>query len=348
MRKLIALLALVILAPLSSFAAPIENNPFGVLTFLPWNDQWNNYMYKNRSDIDKAIKLIKKLGVSIIRVDFAWNDIEKEKGIYNFEKHDYIVSACQKNNIEILALIGYCPDWTGMTWNNPPPNHELFLEYTRALLNRYKDSIKYWEIWNEPNSLFYWSPQDDMKTYTELLKKTYSVIKDASPKSYVVLGGLTSEGPFALKSILRQGGGDYFDIVNFHPFVDPFRENGLNEIGYKLKDMRKELEKYGFKKKIWLTEIGVPGCAKKSCSWWFGKGTDEKQQAEFLKKVYDFLLTQKDVEKIFWAFFQDTTDHFKSGVDYFGLIRADFSKKPSYFTYQKIIKRWNKEHKFIK
>ncbi|MBP7088837.1 MAG: cellulase family glycosylhydrolase [Candidatus Omnitrophica bacterium] len=299
-------------------------------------------MYKNESDIDRALELIKELGVSIIRVDFSWNHIEKEKNIFDFQRLDCIVSACQKNNIQILGVLGYSPPWTGNNWNSPPSDVKALLNYIATTIKRYPD-VKYWEFWNEPDYYIYWQPQDDMKTYTDILKSVYTTIKSANPKSYVLLGGLTSDGFYAFKNILRYGGGDYFDIANFHPFIDPFRKNNLEEIKHKLNHIRKELEKYNLHKKIWLTEIGCPGITNKAktCSWWFGQCPNEFQQAEFLKKLYNFILAEKDVEKIFWAFFQDTSNHFKNGVDYFGLIRTDYSKKPAYHEYKKIINGWN-------
>lgn len=316
----------------------LKDNPFGVLTFLPWNHSWNNYMYKNNQALDRAIDLLKELGISIIRVDFSWNYIEKEKDKFDFQRYDYIVNKCAKNNIEILAILGYSAPWTGAKWNNPPNDEKAFLNYVKTTVKHYKNLIRYWEFWNEPDSNIYWYPQDDMKTYTLLLKKVYSLIKSTNPDNIVLLGGLTGDGFYAFKNILSNGGGDYFDIVNFHPFFDPFRKDGLDEIRFKLKHIHNELKKYSLNKKIWLTEIGCPGSrSSDNCSWWLGRCPDEDQQAEFLKKSYEFLLSQEGVEKIFWAFFQDTDNHFKNGVDDFGLVRKDFSKKPAYCKYKKII-----------
>lgn len=342
MLKIIPLLTLSLLISSLSLAKTNPGNPFGILTFLPWNEEWNDYMYKNESDIDRALELIKELGVSIIRVDFSWNHIEKEKNNFDFQRHDYIVSACQKNNIQILGVLGYSPYWAGSNWNNPPSDIEALLKYVTTTIKRYPD-VKYWEFWNEPDHYIYWQPQDSMKTYTNILKLVYTTIKSANPETYVLLGGLTSDGLYAFKNILRYDGGNYFDIANFHPFVDPFRKNNLEEIKHKLSHIRKELQKYKLDKKIWLTEVGCPGIISKAenCSWWFGECPDEFQQAEFLKKLYDFIVTEKNVEKIFWAFFQDTSNHFKNGVDYFGLIRANHSKKPAYHEYKRIIKEWN-------
>jgi hypothetical protein len=339
MHKIIPILFLALLIPIVSFASE-KTNPFGVLTFLPWNEAWNNYMYKNEAEVDNAIALLKDLGVSTIRVDFSWENIERKQGVYDFKRLDYIISVCQKNNIGILGVIGYSPSWIGKQWNEPPSDIKPLLKFITVAVKRYP-YIKYWEFWNEPDSQTYWQPQDDMKTYVSLLKAVYPSIKAANPQSAVLLGGLTRDGFYAFKSVLRLGGGDYFDIVNFHPFVDPNQPDGFHIVSGVLELFRKELQKYNLNKKIWLTEVGCPGRENtENCSWWLGPCQNEQQQAEFLKKAYACFLAQKDVDKIFWAFFQDTNAHFNNGVDSFGLIRADFSKKPAYLEYKKIIDEW--------
>ena len=84
-------------------------------------------------------------------------------------------------------------------------------------------------------------------------------------------------------------------------------------------------------KKIWITEIGCPGLSRglSTDNWWVGKNPTETQQAKWLKDVYTELLKNPQVEKIFWAFFRDAKEHWYNGVDYFGMLRWDFSRKPS-------------------
>ena len=48
------------------------------------------------------------------------------------------------------------------------------------------------------------------------------------------------------------------------------------------------------------------------------------------------------VEKIFWAFFRDTKKHWDNGVDYFGLVRWDYSAKSSFKAYKERFQEWKK------
>ncbi len=100
-------------------------------------------------------------------------------------------------------------------------------------------------------------------------------------------------------------------------------------------------------KKIWITEIGCPGVGPniKTKNWWMGDNPTEKQQADFVKGVYTELINAAAVEKVFWAFFRDTKGHWGTGVDYFGLVRWDYSKKPAFSTYKNCYKAWKKGKK---
>jgi len=320
----------------------IGYQPFGVLEFLSWRHPWNEYKYREEQ-LERVLKLIKESGAAFIRVDFIWEDIEPQKGKYIFDKYDKIVSLCAKENLRLLAILDYSASWAAARWNSPPNNLQDYAEFCKVVVNRYKDKIKYWEIWNEPDSQIYWIPQDDMATYTKLLEISYKAIKQVDPSSKVVLGGVTEAGYYAIKRIYENGGKNYFDIINIHPFVDPLSEQGFQRIFIIYDKLERLMVQFkDSNKKIWFTEIGCPGVGKniKSKGWWKGKSPDEKKQAEFLFKIYTQLIKLPNLEKIFWAFFRDNKDHFKNDIDYFGLIRWDFSKKKSFYAYKKSFIKW--------
>jgi hypothetical protein len=120
-------------------------------------------------------------------------------------------------------------------------------------------------------------------------------------------------------------------------------EDCVGELKSLYEGTRKIMRDYGDSdKQIWFTEIGCPGVRepKRRLGWWHGKGPDEQQQALWVGNIYSNCLEWEGIEKIFWAFFRDTDRHFKSAVDYFGLVRNDFSKKPAYEIYRKLSKQW--------
>lgn len=335
-----ALPAVFLLSAFSAWAEPDardSNSPFGVLDFPHWDHDWNAHHYSG-DKVERAARLMQEAGIGFIRMDFLWDDIEPEKGRFVFDKYDRIVDIFSRHQIKILAMLDYNTSWGGDNWNSAP-DAELFANYARRVVDRYKDRIKYWEIWNEPDQAIYWVPQDDLKAYTELLKKIYPIIKSEDPTAVVVLGGLSGGCVLPLKRIYKNGGGPYFDVVNIHPFANPIKPTGFTEFRGAYRGSLKVMQAYGDgDKPIWFTEIGSPGmdAPLKAPNWWLGENPDEIQQAAWVEKIYTEALKWKGVKKIFWAFFRDTPDHFLSGTDFFGLVREDFSLKPSYKAYQKI------------
>lgn len=321
-------------------------NPFGVLEFLHWSHPWNNNKYSRKEDLIKVVALMKQAGAAYVRMDFLWEDIEPKEGQFEFAKYDYIVDLLNKNNINILGLLDYSASWASPEglWNYPPENNKLFLSYALRVIERYKDKVKYWEVWNEPDSSAYWRPQDGLKSYCRLLKDVYLAAKRIDPDCRILNGGL-AQGLSSVNRLYDNGAKDYFDILNIHIFENPLNQDSIKAVvayprlAYKIMSRNGDAHK-----NIWVTEIGCPGVKRgqEERNWWMGKNPDERQQALWVKEVFTELLKQGYVNKIFWAFFRDCNSHWSNGIDYFGLIRWDFSRKPSFKAYKECFSNWKK------
>ncbi|MCX5696285.1 MAG: cellulase family glycosylhydrolase [Candidatus Omnitrophica bacterium] len=322
------------------------NNPFGVLEFLHWNHPWNNYKYSSPAHWQKVIKLMKEAGVGWVRMDFLWQDIEPKEGKSVFDKYDQVVDLLNKNKIHILGILNYGVEWAGDSkkWNCPPKDNNLFVKYAVRVIRRYKDKIKHWEVWNEPDSGVYWSAQDGLKSYCALLKSVYIAAKKVDPDCKILNGGLAN-GSNSINNLYANGARKYFDILNLHFFETPLHKGGIKGVSAYTKLARKIMVRNGDgNKKIWLTETGCPGVKRglKTGNWWIGKNPSEREQASWVRKVYTELLKNKNVEKVFWAFFRDCSGHWDNGVDYFGLVRWDYSRKPAFKAYKECFNKWKK------
>jgi hypothetical protein len=318
------------------------NSPFGVLEFLHWNHPWNSYKYPDEKSLKKVVALMKEAGVGWVRIDFIWQDIEPQPGQFDFKKYDFIVDLLAKNNINILGILDYATDWDSPIgkWNCPSSNTQAFVNYAVQVVGRYKERVKYWELWNEPDSATYWASQDGLKSYTLLLKDVYTALKKVDPDCKILNGGLAG-GIASVNRLYDNGAKDYFDILNVHIFETPFNLNSIKAVAAYPVLAYKIMARNGDKdKKIWITEIGCPGVRKglEIANWWMGKNPDEQQQAKWVKDVFSVLLKNKAVEKVFWAYFRDCNKHWDNGIDYFGLVRWDFSKKPAFSAYKKVRK----------
>jgi len=236
------------------------------------------------------------------------------------------------------------------TVEGPPANWQTWEAVIQRViehysgLNNYNLTGVYYEVWNEPDSSVYWKDQDGLKSYCKLLKEVYTAAKSVDPECIILNGGLAN-GASSINLLYDNGAGPYFDILNIHYFRNPLypaSQRGLDNfprIAYKIMSRNNDGNK-----KIWITEIGCPGVGRgsKVTDWWLGKNPNEEQQAAWVNVVYSELLKYDKVEKIFWAFFRDCDCHWGTGVDYFGLVRWDFSCKPAYFAYENCYQRWKK------
>ncbi len=207
------------------------NSPFGVLEFLHWNHPWNNYKYSCPEDLSKVVVLMKEAGVGIVRMDFLWEDIEPAPGEFDFNKYDYIVDLLTKNRIKILGLLHYSTGWASSCgrWNCPPQDFKLFVNYATKVIARYKDRVKYWEIWNEPDSHIYWTAQDGLKSYCVLLKDVYIAAKKVDPECRILNGGLAN-GISSVNHLYDNGAKEYFDILNLHIFESPLNPGSIKRV----------------------------------------------------------------------------------------------------------------------
>lgn len=322
------------------------NSPFGVLEFLSWRHPWNNFKYSKKEDLIRVVELMKEAGVGFVRMDFLWEDLEPEPGKFNFENYDYIVSLLDENNIKILGLLNYSTDWASSSgkWNSPPKENALFVNYATRVIERYKDKIKYWEVWNEPDSSIYWNPQDCLKGYCLLLKDVYLAAKQIDPECKILNGGIAN-GIASINHLYDNGAKDYFDILNIHIFENPQNINSKAAVATYPKLAYKIMSRNGDSdKKIWVTEIGCPGVksTEKVKNWWAGVNPSEEEQAQWLKDTFNALLEDKNVQVIFWAFFRDCKKHWDNGIDYFGLVSWDFAKKPSFEAFKVCFEDWSK------
>lgn len=327
------------------FSANASDSPFGTLEFLSWDHSWNNYKYPNERSLKKVFALMKEAGVMWVRMDFLWEDIEPCQGQVDYSKYDRIVNLASSYGINILGIMSYSASWAGPSWNSPPYDDETFVNFTAGVIDRYKGKVTYWEIWNEPDDTTYFKPQDNMVRYTELLKKVYVRAKEVNPECIILNGGLSKSAVFALKEIYKNGGKGYFDILAIHPFANPLNEYAVSRVRGIYRGCRKVMQDNGdAHKRIWFTEIGCPGVKipGKKNTWWEGRSPTEKEQAAWVRYIFSEFITYEGVDKIFWAFFRDTNDHFHNGVDNFGLVRWDFGKKPAFFAYKNCSLQWKK------
>ncbi|HBR4429704.1 TPA: family 1 glycosylhydrolase, partial [Klebsiella pneumoniae] len=221
---------------------------------------------------DYYINLVKEIGVTSIRNDYWWSQLEGEKKKFivssKLKKSTQLFNNLYDNNLSGLLVLGY----GNKLYNNgdyPRTEKDIddFLDYISWVVIRFKGKVKYYEIWNEwyqGTSMEPFSknkPTD--KQYLNLIKKVRDRIKDLDPAAIVLAGGFN---PFDVKQnkwfsgLIDKGFLKYVDGVAIHPY-SYYRGSKFKSAYLNISEIDKFYNFYknkGIDFQIYITEIGVP------------------------------------------------------------------------------------------
>jgi len=228
----------------------------------------------------RQLQQMKAFGVTSIRLDAGWAWVQPNgPGTYDWSALDQVISSIAKVGFSVDLIIDQCPSWAGVAsaqgsvWAQPA-SAATFAKYAAAVAARYgHQGVKYFEIWNEPNIIYFWAPKPDPGAYSEDLKAAYSAIKEVDPAAFVLSGGLspavntsTSFDPRTfLKDMYADGDQRSFDGLGDHPYSYPILPDneeswsGWSQMSQTNPSLRSIMAENGdTSKKIWITEYGAP------------------------------------------------------------------------------------------
>jgi hypothetical protein len=257
----------------------------------------------------------KDAGLKWVRVDFNWVDAEpSQQGQYDWARFDTLIDAAVAKNLKVLAVIGYSPAWAsqgdtkGDGSTNDVPQTGKFAPFVTAAVNRYKNRVTHWEVWNEPNlgQFFEGTPNDYIQ---RVLVPGADAVHAACSACKVMGPGLASVGgQYAVWMDAVLGAAkDKIDIVSGHiyaAFPTPGGGAGTTSDSFfnKLESHRvvklgngivvyegplsyKEvMDKHGVTKPFWLTETGYEATR--------GNASEEQAQLVLYRQVIEQMLAR--------------------------------------------------------
>lgn len=297
---------------------PIKTPPAFSVDYLYSSSSTLGFLVDSSQEIDKNISEIKNAGFGGVKIIFNLNQPDNAQSVM-------IAKAAAKGVYPLGQLNGH---------NAKPPSRAFtedelknWEKFTRETVRKYKNTVYFWEVWNEPGMtelrFRYGTPEE----YFLLLKRTYAIIKEENPLAQVILTtdmGDQSASAFT-DGLMALSPEPYFDILSLHPYGD--NDNEINEANFtkKIADERTMMERYHIDKPLMISEIGEPSERI---------GEDEQaRRAEFaFKTAYEQNIP------IVWFHFSDKFAPSIDGRTGWGLMRPDGSPKPAYERLKAFIK----------
>ncbi|MDW8080198.1 MAG: hypothetical protein RMJ16_15065 [Thermoguttaceae bacterium] len=247
------------------------------------------------SDIPARIERLARLGAKWALLVPDWNAIETEPGRYQFDapthRFDEALRGIVARGIKpILQIYGgnrlYMPEALDANFRQTadaetllePPAREAWLRFVEELVRRYGRVVKTWEIWNEPNSEWFWASgrRASVAQYARLVRSAGEVIRRVNPQATIVAGATAMVPVDYFDGLLKSEAAATFDFCSVHPYgVTP--EDSVGDI----RMLQQLLTRHGRPPVVWQTECGLPS-RPDTAGWGFGGPWDEMKHAKWI------------------------------------------------------------------
>ena len=299
----------------------------------------NNAVADGLASPDEAARLMAAAGGQVDRVQVDWAALEPSPGDLRLEPLDAVYEADLRQGVKPLFILAFAPPWATdeacATAPNPchaAPAPEHFPDAARtaaALADRYPDAAGI-EIWNEPNTPYFWAPRPDPVAYSRLLAESYRAIKRVEPQMPVVAGGTSSGVPANpapgqidaadfVTQMRMAGALDNLDALSVHAYAeqtDPTGESAVENV----ERVRAALGEETIP--IWVTETGITTSGPDAAS--------EEAQALAMLRLTELLPQVPGVTMVLIHTLVEPPRDALSPETGYGVVRGDLQPKQGY------------------
>lgn len=347
--------------------------------------------------VKRTFAMIAAANLKFVRVQFPWEDIEvcgkgdfvdcrpASAGADTWAKYDYMVAEAARHGLELMVRLDTPPDWARQRAINspeiqaareagrypltgPPDNFNDFGDFVARVAERYRDHVRFFQIWNEPNLPGEWNYRaQNPAELVELLRIARARIKAVHPEAVIVFPALSPTDGLGdgvndlayLQGVYDAGGADTFDIMSAqlyglgqppseHRYVRPnispdnLRASLLRPIDTRTDVgrvvlLREIMERNGDgAKPIWVSELGwnsAPESIPEPNRSTWGPPVSEAVKAQYLIEAIDRARREWPwMGPMFvWMFRFGGPDPAPADpTPYFALVDRDFDPLPAY------------------
>lgn len=222
------------------------------------------------------LEMLSAAGFRWIRMDFHWAATEKVAGKYDFAAYDRLLASLEGHKLRALFILDYSnqlyeKDVSVAT----DAGRQAYSKWAAAAAMHFQGHGILWEIWNEPNGVF-WKPKQDVGQYAALAVAVSKAIHAAAPGEAVIGPATSTIDLKFLEACFQAGVLEHWDAVSVHPYRPTAPETVVTEY----EQLRGLIDRYAFDGKNIPIISGEWGY---SSGW---KKFDEAQQGRLLARQW--------------------------------------------------------------
>ena len=275
--------------------------------------------------LPRDLQMITDAGFKFIRMDLVWSRVEQTKGKYDFKGsgYDSLTLGCEKLGIRVIYILDYSNKlYESDRSVRTDAGRKAFADFAETAAKRYTGKGILWEIWNEANLEYFWSPQPSMDDYCKLVEACASRIRQADPSGQVVAGA-TSQMPLEwFEACFKKGLLNWIDVLSVHPYRSQPPETVISDYA----EFHKLIARYTPALKQIPIISGEWGYSNIN---WDKSRLTEQQQADYLVRMFLINSYQKIPVSIWYDWKNDGTDP-NEREHHFGTVRHDLKPKAAY------------------
>jgi hypothetical protein len=210
---------------------------------------------------------LRQLGAGLTKIYLFWNQIEPQKGKFDWTVLDKFVDQLNSPEEGLISLFS-SSEWATVRPSavlppSPAKNPDDYYRFVYNVVKHCNGRVRYWQNDSEPNSPLFWS--GTKQEFVNELEIFCRAVKDADPAAVVIVGGYDGLfGPPGTRAFPNQQvgldffdfvlkeGREFFDVFDLRLYGDPYT------IAPRVDFMRQKMLALGYDKTIICTEYGGP------------------------------------------------------------------------------------------
>lgn len=230
----------------------------------------------------QALQRLHNAGFGWVRVRIDWSRIEPNPGQFQWAWTDQVLTDIAASGLAPVVVLDGSPAWSrdsrdlppdaasanDSPWRlAPPADPKTYARFAAAFAHRYQDTIRYYQIWDEPNITPHWGNRlIDPVGYARLLQEAARAVRAADPDAVILAAALAptqdrghtaiDEG-FFLQRLYAAGAAPYFDAVLVQPFG----------FGTGPQDTRSRVDALNFHRAAWIRKVMVAAGDSQTPVW---------------------------------------------------------------------------------